>query len=192
MVSKINSRSCTWTLGLKHNPGLLIRLAAEGLADTSVVAVAEGVGVSQLKAAKAGQALPRLRLLPLQPASRLAEVLASADVLVAVIERDAGHFAVPSKVQSYLCAGRPILLAAPPTNLAARIVQEADAGIVVDPDDQIGFIAAAARLRNDPALCSRLGANGRAYAEQKFDLNRIAEEFEFVFAGCFTTVGRTR
>ena len=49
-----------------------------------------------------------------------------------MIEADAGKFAVPSKVPSYMCAGRPILLAAPKENLAARTVARANAGIVVE------------------------------------------------------------
>jgi len=177
------------TLGLKHNPNLLIRLARESDQDTRVVAVAEGVGVTQLKAA-AFPALDALKLLPLQPVANLAKVLATGDVLVAMIEGDAGNFAVPSKVQSYLCAGRPILLAAPATNLAARIVARENAGIVVDPGDEAGFLAAAARLRADPDLRARLGANGRLYAERTFDIIRITDRFEAVLRDKCGTQGQ--
>ena len=52
-------------------------------------------------------------LLPYQPFGRLSEVLASADVLVALLESDAGAYSVPSKVLTYLAAGRPILGAIP-------------------------------------------------------------------------------
>ena len=40
-------------------------------------------------------------------------MLASADVLVALLETDAGAFSVPSKVLTSLSAGRPILAAIP-------------------------------------------------------------------------------
>jgi colanic acid biosynthesis glycosyl transferase WcaI len=126
--------------------------------------------------------LDQLKLFTLQAAEVLPQVLGSADVLVASIDRDSGQFAVPSKVQSYLCAGRPILLSAPLENLAARTVVLANAGIVVDPDDTAGFLAAATRLRNDPTLRHQLGANGRAYAERVFDLDRITDAFEQVLA----------
>lgn len=165
------------TLGRKHNPSLLMRLAQEFGSAATVAVVGQGLGTQQLEF----QRPAALNLLPLQPAERLPEVLASGDVLVATIERDAGSFAVPSKVQSYLCAGRPILLAAPATNLAARIVSKANAGIVVEPEDETGFIEAAARLRTDPALRAQFGANGRAYAEKTFDLKTITDRFERVF-----------
>ena len=66
---------------------------------------------------------PALMLLPFQPYEVLPEVLASADVLIAILEPDAGVFSVPSKVLSYHCAGRPILAAIPAENLAARIIE---------------------------------------------------------------------
>jgi glycosyltransferase involved in cell wall biosynthesis len=107
-------------------------------------------------------------------------VLASADVLVATIEADASNFAVPSKVLSYLCARRPILLCAPRTNLAARIVERANAGFVVEPGDVSGFLTAASALRRDARLRTEMGNNGREYAERTFDLEKITDCFERV------------
>jgi colanic acid biosynthesis glycosyl transferase WcaI len=167
------------TLGRKHNPSLLLKLAQACKPDTSVVVVAQGYGVPQLQAAQS----PAMKLLPIQPAQYLADVLATADVLLATIEADAGTFAVPSKVLTYLCAGRPILLAAPKENLAARIVERTNAGMVVDPADASGFMAAAMRLHDDPQLCAKLGANGRAYAERMFDMRQITDTFERVMSG---------
>jgi hypothetical protein len=44
-------------------------------------------------------------------------------------------------------------------------------------------VAAALRLRDDPQLCAKLGANGRAYAERMFDMRQITDEFERVMSG---------
>lgn len=170
------------TIGRKHNPELLLRLAEEIGSSGSgvVVVVAQGVSVKQLHDARDARQIGSLKLLPIQPAEVLPNVLATADVLVAMIEVDAGTFAVPSKVLSYMCAGRPILLAAPKENLAARTVEKARAGIVVDPLDAAGFLNAARLLREDPQLRADLGANGRAYAERTFDMKRITDRFERV------------
>ncbi|MFL5257904.1 MAG: hypothetical protein ACJ8AI_34495, partial [Rhodopila sp.] len=89
-------------------------------------------------------------------------------------------FSVPSKILSYLCAGRPILLAAPEENLAARTVRRARAGFVVAPDNRAAFLEAARILRSDPACRAEMAANGRAYAEQTFDLDRITDRFESI------------
>jgi colanic acid biosynthesis glycosyl transferase WcaI len=168
------------TLGRKQNPTLLLKLAHECVSDETVVVVAQGFGMPLLRAAKAERQLETLTLLPIQPAQHLPDLLATADVLVAMIGSDAGTFAVPSKVLSYLCASRPILLAAPKENLVARIVKRANAGVVVESDDETGFIAAAAQLRADPDLRRKFGANGRAYAERTFNMTEITNKFESV------------
>jgi colanic acid biosynthesis glycosyl transferase WcaI len=167
------------TLGRKHKPELLSALAQTLDAEAFVCVVGQGTGFARLQRAPCSA----LRLLPLQPATALPAVLASGDVLIATIEADAGTFAVPSKVLSYLCAGRPILLSAPQSNLAARTIRQAQAGIVVDPNEPAAFIEAAHLLRANPEMRRQLGENGRAYAERTFDVGRIADSFEHVLAG---------
>lgn len=179
----LDSKFCfvySGTLGRKHSPDLLLKLAQSCWLGDAVVVAGQGYGIPQLMTAKVAQQLDGLKLLPIQPMERYADVLATADVLVATIDQDAGSFAVPSKVLSYLCAGRPILLSAPGNNLAAQTVLKANAGIVVDPGDDARFLSAAARLRDNAGLRSELGANGRRYAENTFDLKKITDQFEKV------------
>ncbi len=168
------------TLGLKHNPALLAALARR-LPEAELVVVSQGAGADWLRE-HAGKT-PNLRLLPFQPFERLPEVLGAADVLVAVLEPEAGVFSVPSKVLTYLCAGRALLLAVPPENLAARIVDGEGAGLVVPPDDEAAFLDAAEHLAGDGALRGRMGEAARRYAEAHFDIARIADRFEAVLAG---------
>ena len=165
----------TGTLALKHDPALLTAVA--GHVEADMIVIASGAGADQLcEAAPAG-----MRCLPLQPFERFAEVLASADVLVAVIEREAGEYSVPSKVLSYLCAGRPIVLSAPADNLAARVITQAGAGVVVEPGDRAGFADAVQGFVQDRDAAEAAGAAGRAYAERTFDIETVADRFETVF-----------
>jgi colanic acid biosynthesis glycosyl transferase WcaI len=165
------------TLGFKHDPSLLLELArwARG-ADALVAVVSEGPGSDWL--AREGAAEPALRLLPYQPYERLPEVLASADVLVALLEPDAGSFSVPSKVLTYLCAERPLLVSVSRENYSASVVEESGGGFVVPPSDPGALLAAADALRADPARRVELGRRARAYAEAVFDLEQIADRFE--------------
>jgi colanic acid biosynthesis glycosyl transferase WcaI len=145
------------------------------------VVVSQGVGATFLERAKNEQRIDNLILLPLQPFSDLPMVLAASDVAVATIEPDAGMFSVPSKVQSYLCAGRAVLLAAPSENLAADVVRKSGSGLVVDPTDKTGFLEAALRLLDDDALRTGSAANGRKFALSNYDVGRVADRFETVF-----------
>lgn len=165
------------TLGFKHDPSLLLELArwAAGR-EAIVVVVSEGPGADWL--AEHGRNEPALRLLPYQPHDRLPEVLASADVLVALLEPEAGAFSVPSKILTYLCAARPLLVSVPTDNLAARVVERSGGGVVVRPGDTSGFLGAAAGLLADDGLREELGTRGRAYAEAAFDVDAVAGRFE--------------
>jgi colanic acid biosynthesis glycosyl transferase WcaI len=169
------------TLGLKHNPELLVQLAKAVKGRANVVTVSQGVGVSHLEQARAEQGLDNLILLPLQPFADLAMVLATSDVAVATIEPEAGMFSVPSKVQSYFCAGRPVLLAAPKENLASELVRSNGAGLVVDPIDQAGFLEAALRLLGDDALRADAAAKARSFALNNYDIKKVTDRFERVF-----------
>lgn len=172
------------TLGFKHDPGKLLGLATEfrDRLDVQLVVVSEGEGADWLKEQAAHQGLPNLVVLPFQPFDRMPEVLASADVLLAILEADAGVFSVPSKVLTYHCAGRPLVLSVPSENLAARIVLDQATGLVSEPNDPDGFRAHARLLYDDASRCQEMGRAARKYAERNFDVGQIASRFEKILA----------
>jgi glycosyltransferase involved in cell wall biosynthesis len=162
------------TLGRKHDPSLLLGLAAS-LPDASVIVISEGTGTDWLKR----QPLPpNLRLWPPQPPDDISTLLATADVLVALLSQDAGVFSVPSKVLTYLAAGRPILAAMPANNQAAEVIREANAGVVTDPGDRTAFLQAAGLLAQDPGSREAAGKAARRYAERSFDIEGVTDRFE--------------
>jgi colanic acid biosynthesis glycosyl transferase WcaI len=171
------------TLALKHNPQRLSALAKAFQDDPEVrvVLAASGVSVDQLKAAPAAERPDNLVFLPLQPIEIFPDMLGAAEVLIALLEADAGEFSVPSKVLSYLCAGRPTLLSAPAGNLASRVIEQAGAGLCVAAEDEAAFLTAARRLREDEAYRRAAGASARAYAETNFDIAAVADRFLSLF-----------
>lgn len=172
------------TIGMKHNPAMLLELARSHAEnpEVRVVIVSEGIGAEWLRKEAKEAGLANLLILPYQPFNELPAVLAAGDVLVGILEEDAGIFSVPSKTLSYLCAGRPLLLAMPLLNLAARITRDHRAGLTVAPDDLAGFLAAAAELHSSEALCAELSTNARAYAEATFPIARTAAIFDEILA----------
>lgn len=167
------------TLGMKHRPELLLELARawEGRENAAIVVVAQGAGADWLKK----QAQPsNLRVLPFQPYERHAEVLASADVLVTLLDEDCGAFAVPSKTLAYMASGRASLVAAPPDNLTSRIVERAGAGIATAPTVP-AFLGGAEHLIRDAKMREACGTRARAYAEATFAIDAIRDRFLAAF-----------
>jgi glycosyltransferase involved in cell wall biosynthesis len=180
------------TMGLKHDPELLCHLARRfrGVPDVRVIVVSEGIGADHVARVAASERLDNLVVLPFQPYDALPDVLASADVLVVVLEAGAGIYSVPSKLLTYLCAGRAVLGAIPLDNLAARIVARAGAGLVAAPGDLPGFLGAAETLLAAPARRDAAAAAARIYAERSFDIAAITTRFETVLGA--TTAQRSR
>jgi colanic acid biosynthesis glycosyl transferase WcaI len=170
----------TGTLGLKHNPELLIDIAVavRDLSHVRIVVVSEGLGADVLRKKKEEYRLNNLIILDFQPFELMPEVMATADILIAILERDAGVFSVPSKVLTYHCAGRPLLLSVPQENLAARLVEEMETGIVAPPNENDRFLHEAKRLIGDEGLREKYGKNARRYAESAFDIEKITDKFE--------------
>jgi colanic acid biosynthesis glycosyl transferase WcaI len=171
------------TLAMKHNPDLLQKLAARFQNDPEVrvVVVSEGPGADYLRQCKSRDRINNLELFPYQSFEEMPQVLASADVLIAILEVDAGVFSVPSKVLTYHCAKRAILSAIPAENLAARIIQCQKSGYCVGPRDFDAFVAAAVTLRHSFTLREEMARRARAYAETEFDIQQITDCFEEVF-----------
>lgn len=170
------------TIGMKHNPGMLLDLARAHAADANVrvVVVSEGLGAEWLK--KEAPGLSNLVILGYQAFHELPALLGTGDVLVGLLEEEAGLYSVPSKTLSYLCAGRPLLLAMPMQNLASRITRDNRAGLTVSPGDSNGFLEAAANLRSSDVLRADLGANARRYAEATFPIAKTAATFARILA----------
>jgi colanic acid biosynthesis glycosyl transferase WcaI len=143
-----------------------------------VVVVSEGRGRDWLEAWKHEESADNLVLLDFQAYSDLPSVLASADILVAVLEPDASRFSVPSKVLTYLCANRAIVGVLPPDNSVAEILTTHGAGHVVDRDE---VVAEVARLLDEEDVCRAMGRAGRRYAEQTFSPETAADHFIEVF-----------
>ncbi len=183
------------TLGVKHDPSILAELAA-GLRHTHpgarVVVVSEGKGRDWLEAHAARGGVDNVVLLDFQPYEELPEMMASADLLVAILEPDASKFSVPSKVLTYLCSSRAVLGVLPLDNSVAEILSNEEAGVVVDPSDRARVVEEASALLNDPDRRHAMGQAGRRYAEQTFNPETAADQFLQAFGDLVAAPSRTR
>ena len=171
------------TLGLKHNPELFVALAQSlrDVPDAACVVVSQGAGRQKLEMRKAELGLTNLHLFDYQHYADFPQVLATGDVLMAILEPFASELSVPSKVLAYFCAARPLLTAIPESNHSARLVRRSGAGIVLAPGDDAGFLRAARTLMEDHDARLLHSAAARRYAEETFDIDRIGARYLALF-----------
>lgn len=135
---------------------------------------------AELEELAAGFGLLNLQFLPLQSEEAFANILAAADILLINQRAGVTEMALPSKLTSYLAAGRPVVAAVESESETARELMAAKAGIVVPPDDPQAVLSALKHLSTDQATYERLGSNGKTHAQEFFSASAalfVLEEF---------------
>jgi colanic acid biosynthesis glycosyl transferase WcaI len=137
--------------------------------NTVFVICGDGLMKPDLEAAVAG--LSNVRLLPLQPADRLAELLGMADIHLLPQSPDAADLVLPSKLSGMLASGRPVIATCRADTEISEIVSQC--GLVVAPQDSTALARAVGRLADDKPMRLELGRRARALAEANFDREAV-------------------
>ena len=172
----------------------LVLLAARSfeVSRPDVVFVVNGGGAARPELEGAAADLSNVRFVDMQPAERLPEVLAAADVHVVPLKAGLARSSVPSKLYSILAAGRPVVASVDEGTEVARTVERAGAGLSVPPDDPAAFTAAVGRLLDDPGAAAAMGAAGRSFVEGWASPAAVAAAYEGLFAELIGTRHRER
>lgn len=165
-------------LGQKQRASHLADIARATAKDgAEMIVVSQGEAVSSLEQACQEEGLTNIRFLPFQPAEDVPQMLAAADVMVALLEPDAGAYCQPSKILTYMAAGKPILASLPRENPAFRLLEDTRCGLPVDAQDFFGLTDRAQALALDPEYREVLGSRALKAAQDRFQIEPIAESF---------------
>lgn len=152
-------------LGFSQPVELLVE-AARALADLDdLVFVINGAGSTRPSLEETASDLDNVVFADLQPADRLPEVLAAADVHVIVLRRGLARSSVPSKLYSILAAGRPVVASIDEGTEVAKVLAETGAGVAVPPQDGAAFTDAIRRVVESPERAA-MGSAGRRFVEE--------------------------
>ena len=119
-----------------------------------------------------------VHLLGKYPVASMPRFFALADAMLVTLKRDPIFaLTIPSKVQSYLACGRPIIAAL--DGEGARIVEEAGAGTVVPAEDSAALADAVLNMyRTSPDRRAAMGASGRSYFLENFERNMLLDRLD--------------
>lgn len=169
-------------VGLSQSLDLVLAAAAHLAHDPDVVFVINGGGAARPGLERDAAGLPNVRFVDMQPAERLAEVAAAADVHVVPLRTGLARSSVPSKLYTILASGRPVVASVDPGTEVARTVEAAGAGIAVPPDDAERFTKALVSLIEAPEEARRMGEAGRRFVERWASPAAVAAAYEALFA----------
>jgi glycosyltransferase involved in cell wall biosynthesis len=166
-------------LGMANDLGTLIDAASllrhdgDGL---QIVIVGDGGEAQALRQKASSLGLTNVTFTGTVAKSRMPDVLAAADVCVAILQ-DIPMFRTtyPNKVFDYMASGRPVILAI--DGVIRKVVETARGGVFVPPGDAVALADAIRQLRADPTRAAQMGKLGREYVAQHFDRSQQAGDF---------------
>ncbi len=109
---------------------------------------------------------------------RLEAELQAATIAFVSQQHEGAEFNIPSKIMNFMAYGLPILAAVNPGGEVARIVEQADAGWVVDSADPDAFPRKLTEILRAPAEITARGRAAYQYAQRHFTQAGFAERFD--------------
>lgn len=132
-----------------------------------------GAGMDAVKLKKMAEnfSLSNVNFFPQVSVDQVGAILARADALLVHLADDpVFEITIPSKTQAYLMAGKPILMAV--KGEAARIIEDAGAGMIVQPCQPALLAQAAREMAVLPtAVLSNMGKSGRNFYQEKMSMD---------------------
>ena len=145
--------------------------------DIHFVLLGDGKEKANLQARARELGVRNVTFLPPVPKSEMSAALAGADACLAILKPlDAYKTTYPNKVFDYMAAGRPVLLAI--DGVIRQVVEAAGCGLFCEPGNPQALAEAVLKLAADRDAALRMGLSGRAYLEQNFSREGMAEKLE--------------
>ncbi len=161
-------------LGEAQSLHTLIEVASRmsNLPDCRLVLVGSGSRLDWLREQKQKKKLDNLLLPGRFPPEAMPVFFDLADCLLVTLNaEEIFSYTVPSKVQTYLAAGKPIIAAM--DGEGARLINEAGAGLTCAAEDVDGLVHNIESLYNmSDSEKAEMGLSGRRYFDENFDMEK--------------------
>ena len=173
------------TLGMAHGLDTLVEAATRLQAANPAVAfllVGEGADKERILALAREHKLQNLHAVGQQPRERMPAFISAADACAVLLKKtELFKTVVPTKMLEFMACARPVLLGV--DGQARELMEEAQGGIFIEPENAAALVDAIARLAADPAMGRRLGENARRYVLAHCSREQTASQYIRVLNG---------
>ena len=136
--------------------------------------VGEGADKERLVSLARDKGLLNVLFLPQQPREKIPSIIRASDVcLVPLRKADVFKTVIPTKMLEFMACGRPVILGV--DGQARQVLDEAQAGVFVEPENQVALVQAIIHLYQDNTLRHTLGRNGRNYIMEHLSREQTAK-----------------
>ncbi len=144
--------------------------------DVRLIVVGAGSDLDRIRNLVRTEGLTNVTFLPPQPLEQIARTWTLAEVGLSTLRNlPLAQATRPAKMLAAMASGKPVVYAG--EGEGARLLTDADAGIIVRPEDPAGLADAIARLLDDPRFAGELGMNGRTYVEHHLTWRAIVDRW---------------
>lgn len=168
------------TVGMAHDVDIMRRAALlaheRGLGQLHMLIVGDGALRKALEEAIKKDGLGNIQLIRQVPREEIPELLSSIDAsLVHLRKTELFTTVLPSKLFEPMATKKPIILGV--KGEAERICKEADAGIMIEPENEQELLSALLELQKDKRRSDQLGENGYQYVHKYYDRETFASQY---------------
>lgn len=165
------------TIGMAHRADILLE-AARRCDDPDIAFMVVGTGAKkdELAARQAELELDNFRLVDKVPKEQVPYLLALTDTSVVHLRDDPlFETVIPSKIFEAMATGTPIVLGV--RGESRRIVETAEAGLPIPPEDPGALAEAVRHLEEHPELHAEMAENAYRHVRAHYDRKGLAREY---------------
>jgi colanic acid biosynthesis glycosyl transferase WcaI len=167
------------TMGMAHGLETILEAAAQlRSANPEIVflVLGEGAEKERIVASARELGLDNLRFIDQQPREKIPSYICASDVCLVLLKKsDIFKTVIPTKMLEFMACARPVILGV--DGQARAILEEADSGLVVEPENAAALVDAIRYLAANAEIAGKLGRNGREYIVRKFSRRQTAEKY---------------
>ena len=165
------------TIGMAHRADVLLE-AAQQCTDPEIMFVVIGSGAEREKLEKKATELnlPNFKLLERVSKSEVRYIMALTDVSIVHL-RASPLFktVIPSKIFEAMATRTPIVLGV--EGESKEIVEEAGAGLTIQPENVSQLVESVLRLKMDPTLYAQIQNDGQRHVQNYYDRSVLAKKY---------------
>ena len=167
------------TMGIAHGLETLLQAAAElkkTMPNVLFLMVGEGADKERIANRARSQDLTNIRFVGQQAREIVPGFICASDACVVLLKKtDLFKTVIPTKMLEFMSCARPLILGV--DGQARKIMDEAKAGLFVEPENVSALVNAIIRLANNPSLCETFGRHGRDHIVKRLSRQQTARVY---------------